>query len=72
MPDQRAVIEEQQARAADGLRSLCEFAAQHEMNVIVENHGGLSSNGKWLAGVMQRVAMPNCGTLARFRQFSHR
>lgn len=61
--------DEQQERAADGLRSLCEFAAQHQMNVIVENHGGLSSNGNWLAGVIQRVKMPNCGTLPDFGNF---
>ena len=61
--------EQQQSRAAEGLRSLCEFAAQHGINVIVENHGGLSSNGKWLAGVMERVAMPNCGTLPDFGNF---
>ncbi len=61
--------EDQQSRAADGLRSLCEFAAKHDMNVIVENHGGLSSNGEWLAGVMKRVDLPNCGTLPDFGNF---
>ena len=45
--------EEQMKLAADGLRRLTEFGAQHEINVIVENHGGLSSNGEWLAGVMR-------------------
>ncbi len=65
----RGSYEEQQKLAADGLRQLCEFAAPLEMNVIVENHGGLSSNGKWLAGVIQRVNMPNCGTLPDFGNF---
>jgi hypothetical protein len=37
--------------------------------VIVENHGGLSSNGKWLAGVMKIVNLPNCGTLPDFGNF---
>jgi sugar phosphate isomerase/epimerase len=37
--------------------------------VIVENHGGLSSNGKWLAGVMKRVGNPRCGTLPDFGNF---
>ncbi len=63
-------FEVQQERAADGLRQLSEFAAQHQMNVIVENHGGLSSNGGWLAGVIQRVDMPNCGTLPDFGNFN--
>lgn len=41
--------DEQMERAADGLRKLCDFAVQPGLNVIVENHGGLSSNGAWLA-----------------------
>ena len=62
--------EEQQKLAADGLRRLSEFAAKHGLNVIVENHGGLSSNGEWLAGVMKRVNLPNCGTLPDFGNFN--
>jgi sugar phosphate isomerase/epimerase len=62
-------FEEQQQRAADGLRRLSEFAATHKLNVIVENHGGLSSNGAWLAGVMKAVNLPNCGTLPDFGNF---
>jgi len=61
--------EEQMARAADGLARLGEFADQHAMNVLVENHGGLSSNGAWLAGVMEKVARPNVGTLPDFGNF---
>jgi L-ribulose-5-phosphate 3-epimerase len=62
-------FEEQQKLAADGLSRLAEYAAQMQMNVIVENHGGLSSNGGWLAGVMQLVDRPNCGTLPDFGNF---
>ena len=61
--------EDQQKLAAEGLRSLSEFAAKHGQNVIVENHGGLSSNGAWLAGVMKMVNLPNCGTLPDFGNF---
>jgi len=61
--------EEQQARAADGLRRLSAFGGQHGLNVIVENHGHLSSNGAWLAGVMKLVNRPNCGTLPDFGNF---
>jgi sugar phosphate isomerase/epimerase len=60
---------EQVERAADGLRSLCEFATDHDINVIVENHGGLSSNGQWLAQVIRKVDMDNCGTLPDFGNF---
>ncbi len=60
---------EQLELAADGLSRLSEFAAKHKMNVIVENHGGLSSNGEWLATVMKKVSMKNCGTLPDFGNF---
>ena len=62
-------FEEQQKLAADGLARLAEFAAQMELNVIVENHGGLSSDGTWLKGVIERVGRPNCGTLPDFGNF---
>lgn len=61
--------QEQVQRAADGLRSLSEFAAGHDINVIVENHGGLSSNGQWLAQVIRKVDLDNCGTLPDFGNF---
>jgi sugar phosphate isomerase/epimerase len=61
--------DEQLGRAADGLRRLSEFGAKLGLNVIVENHGGLSSNGKWLAAVMKQVNLPNCGTLPDFGNF---
>jgi sugar phosphate isomerase/epimerase len=62
--------EDQVHRAADGLRALTEFAAPHEINVIVENHGGLSSNGEWLASVIQKVDHKRCGTLPDFGNFN--
>lgn len=60
---------EQLDHASDGLRQLSEYAAKQELNVIVENHGGLSSNAAWLAVVMERVGMDNCGTLPDFGNF---
>jgi sugar phosphate isomerase/epimerase len=61
---------EQLERAADGLRRLTEFGAQHQINVIVENHGGLSSNGEWLSTVIKKVNHPRCGTLPDFGNFN--
>ena len=61
--------QDQLFRAADGLRALTEFAAEHDINVLVENHGGLSSNGQWLAEVMTKVNLPHCGTLPDFGNF---
>lgn len=62
-------FEEQQKLAADGLRRLTEIGASMDINVVVENHGGLSSNGQWLAGVMKMVGHPRCGTLPDFGNF---
>jgi len=61
--------DEQMKLAADGLSKLTEYGAKHDINVIVENHGGLSSNGKWLSGVMDMVNHPRCGTLPDFGNF---
>jgi sugar phosphate isomerase/epimerase len=61
--------DDQMKLAADGLRRLSEFGGEHDINVIVENHGGLSSNGAWLAGVMKRVDNKRCGTLPDFGNF---
>ena len=61
--------EEQLDRAADGLSRLSEVAKGYGLDVLVENHGGLSSNGAWLAQVMKRVDRPNCGTLPDFGNF---
>jgi L-ribulose-5-phosphate 3-epimerase len=60
---------EQMRLAADGLGRLVEYGAKQDINVIVENHGGLSSNGEWLAGVMKLVDHPRCGTLPDFGNF---
>ena len=65
----KGTYEEQLKLAADGLRRLSEFAATIKMNVIVENHGGYSSNGKWLTSVMKTVDLKNCGTLPDFGNF---
>ena len=61
--------DEQLKLAVDGLHRLTELGATYGLNVIVENHGGLSSNGKWLSAVMKQVNLPNCGTLPDFGNF---
>ena len=62
-------FDEQQKLAADGLRQLSELGDPLGLDVIVENHGGLSSDGRWLAGVMKMVNHPRCGTLPDFGNF---
>ncbi len=61
--------ETQRDLAADGLGRLTERGEQNEINVIVENHGGLSSNGEWLSSVIQQVDNTWCGTLPDFGNF---
>ncbi|QNL49146.1 sugar phosphate isomerase/epimerase [Olivibacter sp. SDN3] len=61
--------EEVKAAAVDGLGSLSEFASKHKINVIVENHGGVSSDGQWLSSVLKEVSKKNCGSLPDFGNF---
>ena len=53
----------------DSLSRLGEFAKPMNINVVVENHGSDSSNGAWIASVMQEVGMANVGTLPDFGNF---
>ena len=61
--------EKQSDLCVDGLKRLSEHAAPMGLNVIVENHGGLSSNGSWLANVLSTVDMKNCGSLPDYGNF---
>ncbi len=61
--------EEGMRRAADSLRTLADVGDDYDIDVIVENHGGLSSNGEWLAGVMKLADHPRVGTLPDFGNF---
>ena len=61
--------DEQIELASDGLRRLTEFGETLEINTIVENHGGLSSNAKWLSAVMDKVDHPRVGPLPDFGNF---
>ena len=62
--------DEQKLLAADGLHQLCDRADKLDLDVIVENHGGLSSDGKWLAEVMTLTDHPRVGTLPDFGNFT--
>jgi len=65
----RGTREEIAKTATDGLHNLSEFAKGFDINVIVENHGGYSSDGQWLSSVIQGTGMSNCGTLPDFGNF---
>jgi sugar phosphate isomerase/epimerase len=61
--------EEVAKAGVEGLHKLSEFAQPYNINIIVENHGGDSSNGIWLSNVIKSVGLPNCGTLPDFGNF---
>ena len=61
---------EQAKLAADGLTTLADYADTHDIDVIVENHGGLSSNGQWLRSVMELGNHRRLGTLPDFGNFN--
>src|SRR5205085_8504938 len=54
--------DEQLTLAADGLHKLCEYGDKHDINVIVENHGGNSSNGAWMAAMIKKADHKRAGT----------
>lgn len=55
--------------ASAGLHELCEFADDFDINVLIENHGGFSSNGKWLAEMINKADHHRAGTLPDFGNF---
>jgi sugar phosphate isomerase/epimerase len=55
--------------AVDSLGRLIEYGSGQKIDVIVENHVGISCNAGWLAGVMKQVNSKHCGTLADFGNF---
>ena len=63
-------FDEKQKLAADGLHQLCELANPYNLNVIVENHGGVTSNGKWLQGMIKLANSPRAGLLPDFGNFT--
>ena len=58
--------EEVQAAMVDALKQLCSYASKANINVLIENHGLYSADGKWVAEIMRQVNMSNVGTLPDF------
>ena len=53
----------------DSLRMLSDYASASKINILVENHGGYSSNASQLMQVIHAVDLPNCLTLPDFGNF---
>lgn len=56
-------------RAAESFGALLDYAKEFQVNVIIENHGGLSSDPDWLAALMEKVGSPHFGTLPDYGNF---
>ena len=65
----RGPWEMQIENCALGISTLAEYAKSYNIDIVVENHGGLSSNGKWISELMQKINLPNVGTLPDFGNF---
>lgn len=61
--------EEVSKRVIQSLSTLADYGAKAKINVIVENHGGISSHGDWLSNVLRSVGKKNCGSLPDFGNF---
>jgi len=61
--------EEWKDYSADSMRKLGEYSASYKVNILVENHGYLSSNAKLVMEMLDQVNLPNCGTLPDFGNF---
>ncbi len=55
--------------SSESLSKLSDYASDYNINIIVENHGGLSSDADLLMEVMENVNNDNCGTLPDFGNF---
>lgn len=53
----------------ESFTALCEYAKARNINVLIENHGGISSNADVVVRLMRMVNLPNFGTLPDFGNF---
>ncbi|MVZ65175.1 TIM barrel protein [Sphingobacterium sp. DK4209] len=61
--------EEVKGQVVKSLSALADYGKKGKINVIVENHGGISSHGDWLSDVLKTVGKKNCGSLPDFGNF---
>ena len=61
--------EEVSMHAKESLQVLCDFSRSFDINIIVENHGGYSSNAEWLVNIIKNTDRNNVGTLPDFGNF---
>ncbi|WP_270090846.1 TIM barrel protein [Sphingobacterium sp. SYP-B4668] len=61
--------EEVKGRVVESLSTLADYGKKSKIAVIVENHGGISSHGDWLADLLKQVGKKNCGSLPDLGNF---
>ena len=61
--------EEVKKTVVDSLSTLADYGKKSKISVIVENHGGISSHGDWLADTLKTVGKKNCGSLPDLGNF---
>lgn len=58
--------EDVSAALTDGMGKLSDYAADENINIIIENHGLFSSDAKLITDIIRQVNKPNFGTLPDF------
>ena len=56
-------------RAVESFRALLEYAEGSGLRILIENHGGLSSDADWLVSFIELVGDRHLGTLPDFGNF---
>jgi sugar phosphate isomerase/epimerase len=68
-PSTPAEVNDFLGRCSESFAKLCEFAKGRNINVIIENHGGISSDPDVVVRLMEKMSLPNFGTLPDFGNF---
>jgi len=63
--------EEMKVQAIYGIGRLADYANQVGVKLIIENHGGVSSKGDWLADLVVSLAEKKVGSLADFHNWCY-
>jgi len=56
-------------RARESFGDLIEYARQFKINVLIENHGGISSDPEWLPALCKKINSPDFGLLPDYGNY---
>jgi sugar phosphate isomerase/epimerase len=54
--------------AAESYHMLLDYARPAGINILIENHGGVSNDADWMVKLIEKVADPLMGTLPDWRE----